>query len=98
SQRSFPGVETHLLIDILPSGTSCPPKPHPRSLSTSGEGGPREQASSILASLFGYVPPLHSVERGPGGEASEGRPSQRAKTCGRGRVEPPGFIPAPLRG
>src|SRR4029079_5446553 len=55
-------------------GPSCPPKPHPRSLSTSWRG----RAQRLKLSRFGKMgsatfPPLHEVERGPGGEASKGR-------------------------
>src|SRR5436305_6729566 len=45
-----------------------------------GEGGPRDRLSSNSARSLRYVPPLHEVERGPGGEASKGRPPQRARS------------------
>ena len=62
----------------LPSGAACPPKPHPRSLSTSWRGrAQRSKSSEIRQDRLSYVPPLHEVERGPGGEASEGRQLQR---------------------
>jgi hypothetical protein len=34
------------------AGAACPPKPHPRSLSTSGEGGPRDRNLPNPASWF----------------------------------------------
>src|SRR3954452_1968639 len=45
-----------------------------------GEGGPRDQRYRIRHCRLLFVPPLHEVERGPGGEASEGRTPQRART------------------
>ena len=61
---------------LLPSGAACPPKPHPRSLSTAWRG----RAQRAPFSRFGKVVQLRSpsplVERGPGGEDSKGRPHQ----------------------
>src|SRR5436305_15134369 len=82
----------------LPSGAACPPKPHPRSLSTSWRG--RAQRSSLLDSgkPAHPGPPSPLVEKGTGDEASEGRPPQRAKTCGisESYTLPHAHPPAPL--
>src|SRR3954467_2760827 len=61
------------------SGAFCPPKPHPRSLSTAWRG--RAQRSTLLdfakSAHLGSPSPL--VEKGTGDEASKGRTPQRAK-------------------
>ena len=48
-----------------------PANPHPRSLSTEWRGRARSREEEGPWTVV--VPPLHPVERGPGGEASKGR-------------------------
>src|SRR3982751_4447939 len=53
-----------------------------------GAGGPRDQPRGIAAGRCSSVPPLQEGEGGPGGEASEGRPTQRAERCGFSKKSP----------
>src|SRR3954453_13599658 len=48
--------------------------------------GPEIQVFLIRQDRLSYVPPLHAVEGGGGGEASEGRTPQRALMPGPGRL------------
>jgi hypothetical protein len=44
--------------------------------------GPEIEILPIRQDRLSYVPPLHEVERGPGGEASEGRRLRMRLNCG----------------
>src|SRR3982751_5056821 len=55
----------------VPSGASCPPKPHPRSLSTSWRGRAQRSAFFEFGTVARIYFPLSTKWRG--GEASEGR-------------------------
>src|SRR3954454_19688348 len=48
-----------------------------------GEGGPRDRRCRTSANKLSYVPPLHEVERGPGGGGSKGRPLRGLSLYGR---------------
>src|SRR5436305_14281268 len=86
------------LMDGLHSGTACPSKPHPRPLSTERRGGaPAGGISAIQQAGLRPLPPLHEVERGPGGEASEGRPSRQAKRFESSRASAPQPLMEPPR-
>src|SRR5436305_13076015 len=75
--------------DAMPLHTSLPSlSPALRSLTLGpsplrGEGGPGDQRCRTSANRLSYVPPLHEVERGPGGEASKGRPLRGRSAYGR---------------
>src|SRR3954447_24054799 len=62
--------------------------------------GPEIGVVGFRQDWLGYVPPLHEVERGPGGEASEGRPHRvvplpsRAGDASVCATLPPRMLPA----
>src|SRR3954465_9233843 len=63
----------------------CPPSVLPSEASPSvplhfvEREGPEINIFQIRQDRLHYVPPLHGVERGPGGEASEGRRGRKAE-------------------